>query len=46
MLQHLRARDGQSLEAVVREHNQAALAAYTAYLDSAASVAAAAARRA
>lgn len=46
MLEHLRVRDGQSLEVVVREHNQAALAAYAAYLDSAASVAAAAARRA
>jgi DNA-binding GntR family transcriptional regulator len=44
MLEHLAAGDGQSLEAVVREHNQAALAAYTAYLDSAASAAATAAR--
>jgi DNA-binding GntR family transcriptional regulator len=37
MLDHLRSRDVPALEAVVREHNQAALAAYTAYLDTAAS---------
>jgi DNA-binding GntR family transcriptional regulator len=47
MLDYLRARDLPSLEAVVREHNQAALDAYTSYLDSAASVSApATARRA
>ena len=33
MLDHLRAKDVKSLEAVVREHNQAALDAYTAYLE-------------
>jgi DNA-binding GntR family transcriptional regulator len=37
MLDHLRTRDIAALEVVVREHNRAALAAYTAYLDSAAS---------
>jgi DNA-binding GntR family transcriptional regulator len=33
MLDHLRAKDVKSLEAVVREHNQAALEAYAAYLE-------------
>jgi DNA-binding GntR family transcriptional regulator len=46
MLDHMRARDLQSLEAVVREHNQAALDAYTAYLESASLATPAAARRA
>jgi DNA-binding GntR family transcriptional regulator len=41
MLDYLRTRNLPALEAVVREHNQAALAAYTAYLDSAASTPAA-----
>ncbi len=45
MLDHMRARDVRSLEAVVREHNQAALAAYTAYLDSTGSAPEAAAGR-
>jgi DNA-binding GntR family transcriptional regulator len=46
MLDHLCSKDLTSLEAVVREHNQAALDAYTAYLDSAAAPAPPAARRA
>jgi len=33
MLEQMRARDLAALEATVRQHNQAALAAYTAYLD-------------
>ena len=33
MLDHLHAKDVKSLEAVVREHNQAALDAYAAYLE-------------
>jgi DNA-binding GntR family transcriptional regulator len=34
MLDHMRTRDLGALEAIVRQHNQGALAAYTTYLDS------------
>ena len=46
MLDHLRATNLHALETVVRQHNQAALDAYTAYLDSASVPTPAAARRA
>lgn len=41
MLAQMRARDLPALEATIREHNQAALAAYTAYLESSVPTAAA-----
>jgi DNA-binding GntR family transcriptional regulator len=46
ILDHLRAKDFIALEAIVREHNQAALSAYTAYLDSTSTAAPAAVGRA
>ena len=45
MLEHMRSRDLAALEAVCRQHNQQALAAYTAYLDAAESAPAAASGR-
>jgi DNA-binding GntR family transcriptional regulator len=46
ILRHLRDKNLPSLEAIVREHNQAALGAYAAYLDSASTPEPAAVRRA